>query len=858
MATINGDNGDNFLTGTEEEDVINGLGGNDTIDSIDRPANIFAGSINPRRDEVNAGSGDDFVTGGKLDQLNGGDGNDFLQVNFNFNGPIAGSATPINLNLDANGSGTASDGTFIAGFESVNFNLSDTGNNVINTGNVQAQITGGGGDDMLTTGLLNDGVFGGGGNDVISTGGGNDTINGGSGDDVVLGGDGDDSFGVNIYTDGADQVDLGTGNDTVRFDRFDGGAGNVRLTFTSSEVGNGIVNDAGSAANQDGGLAVRVQAEDANGDPTGPASRYDDEGTTFVAGTQGVTFDVRDLVSGTERGNTFEGVVLGTSGNDVLTFFPPFRVGQDFYYNAGQGNDTVTAGDGNDFLVGGAGNDLLAGNGGNDSFIGGVGSDSINGGAGIDTAIFNVSTDGADTVDLGNEADRVNVSTAAAGQVRLTFTSAEVGNGNAFDAGTMTNQDSLLAVRLQAEAADGTLTGPISRLDDEGITFVASSDGTTFDVRDLVAGTQRGDQFRVVVLGTDGADTFSPVAGRENESHYVNAGQGNDIVTGGSAADFLVGGAGDDRVLGGEADDQVLGGSGNDIIFGELGNDILRGDDGADFIGAGAGDDTVFGGNGDDTLYGEDGADTVSGDTGNDNLFGNSGDDRLLGGDGDDQVLGGLGGDIIFGEFGNDILRGEDDNDFIGAGAGNDFVSGGIGNDTLFGEDGADNMFGDTGTDRLNAGAGDDRAFGGTGDDTIFGEFGNDFLRGEEDNDFIGAGAGNDDLSGGAGVDSLYGEAGNDVLFGNAGNDELVGGDGNDTFNFGRGDGSDLVRDFAASDSSGDVISFNGGVFSSFSDVQAASQQVGADVIITYDMRDTITLQNVTFANLNAADFMFA
>ncbi|AWI87083.1 hypothetical protein C0214_01170 [Methylobacterium sp. DM1] len=388
MATINGDAGNNFLTGTEEEDTINGFGGSDTIDSVDRPANPFAGSIEPRRDVVNAGSGDDFVTGGRLDQLDGGTGNDFLSINFNFNGPIAGSATPISLTLDASGTGTASDGTFITRFESVNLNLSDTGDNFVNTGNVQAQIAGGTGNDTLTTGSANDVVFGGGGNNIISTGGGNDTISGGSGIDIVFGGDGDDTFGVNVYTDGSDQVNLGAGNDTVRFDRFDGGSGNIRVTFTSAEVGNGNSNDAGSLTNQDGGLAVRVQAEGADGNLTGPVSRYDDEGTTFVAGTQGITFDVRDLVSGVERGNTFEGVVLGTNGDDALTFFPPFRVGQNFYYNAGQGNDTVTAGDGNDFLVGGAGSDTLNGSAGNDSFIGGGGNDTIDGGAGSDTAIF--------------------------------------------------------------------------------------------------------------------------------------------------------------------------------------------------------------------------------------------------------------------------------------------------------------------------------------------------------------------------------------------------------------------------------------------------------------------------------------
>ncbi|MGJ3627259.1 hypothetical protein AB5I41_10500 [Sphingomonas sp. MMS24-JH45] len=54
-------------------------------------------------------------------------------------------------------------------------------------------------------------------------------------------------------------------------------------------------------ANQDGGLAVRVQAEDADGNLTGPVSRYDDEGITFIAGTQGITFDVRDLVGRAAR-----------------------------------------------------------------------------------------------------------------------------------------------------------------------------------------------------------------------------------------------------------------------------------------------------------------------------------------------------------------------------------------------------------------------------------------------------------------------------------------------------------------------------------------------------------------------------
>lgn len=411
MAVIVGDNNANSLVGTEEADLIAGFGGNDTIDSVDRPSNPFAGSINPVQDLVDAGSGDDSVTGGRLDQLDGGAGNDFLSLNFNFNGPEIDSGAPVVLTLDETGTGTASDGTFITNFESVFFTLTDAGDDEVNTGNVRATLDGQGGADILTTGSGDDVVFGGGGNDIIFTGAGNDTISGGGDSDTVDGGAGDDTFGVNLLTDGQDFVNLGTGNDTVRFDRFDGGSGNIRLTFTSAEVGNGNVNDAGNLNGQDGGLAVRVQNEDADGNLVGDVSRYDDEGITFVAGTQGITFDVRDLVSGTARGNTFEGVVLGTDGNDSLSFFPPFREAQDFYYNAGAGDDTVNAGSGNDFIVGGAGNDRLFGGAGNDTFLGGNGDDLIVGEDGNDYLVggagLNVMDGGAgvDAIEGGSDRD---------------------------------------------------------------------------------------------------------------------------------------------------------------------------------------------------------------------------------------------------------------------------------------------------------------------------------------------------------------------------------------------------------------------------------------------------------------------
>ena len=402
------------------------------------------------------------------------------------------------------------------------------------------------------------------GPDVLAGGAEDDIITGGLGNDTITGGDGADTAIFNVSTDGADLVNLGAGLDKATISAA--AAGQVRLTFTSAEVGNNIANDAGALANQDGGLAVRMQLEAAGDTLVGDVSRWDDEGITFTAATAGLTFDVRDLVSGAARGDQFRTVSLGTNVGDTF-----IGTADADYINAGAGNDTVSGGAGNDFLVGGAGNDLLDGGDGNDSFIGGGGNDTITGGAGDDTAIFNISTDGADSVNLGDGADKVTVSSAAGGQIRLTFTSAEVGNNAANDAGTGANQDGGLAVRMQIENGSDVVTGDVSRFDDEGITFTAATAGLTFDVRDLVSGAARGDQFRTVSLGTNLADTLTGTA----EADYINAGAGNDSVSGGAGSDFLVGGGGDDTLDGGDGNDSFIGGGGNDRIIGGAGDDVV-------------------------------------------------------------------------------------------------------------------------------------------------------------------------------------------------------------------------------------------------------------------------------------------
>ena len=102
-----------------------------------------------------------------------------------------------------------------------------------------------------------------------------------------------------------------------------------------------------------------------------------------------------------------------------------------------------------------------------------------------------------------------------------------------------------------------------------------SGSGLTFDVRDLVSGVQRGDQFDVVRLGTSGDDIISD-AGRAVR-YYDNGGAGNDTLIGGTLVDFLVGGTGNDNLDGREGDDSLLGGAGADTFTfsGVTGNDRI-------------------------------------------------------------------------------------------------------------------------------------------------------------------------------------------------------------------------------------------------------------------------------------------
>jgi Ca2+-binding RTX toxin-like protein len=316
----------------------------------------------------------------------------------------------------------------------------------------------------------------------------------------------------------------------------------------------------------------------------------------------------------------------------------------------------------------------------------------------------------------------------------------------------------------------------------------------------------------------------------ENESNYLNGGDGNDIIVGASYNDIIDGGKDSDYIMGGAGCDVIAGGDDNDVIYAD--SYLVQSTSGAwqrDFIAPDvlppidanghtnyarayfyrenqnmddlfdpdtAYNDMIDGGEGDDFIAGEIGHDNISGGAGNDTLFGDRpynagyfqgtatgfqklssryhGDDVMDGGVGADTVIGGGGNDYLMGGAGNDVIYGD-----VGAGIYDRHANTTIPGDPVEAIKASDDGW--WGKDFILGGAGDDTLVGEGNDDTVDGGDGNDQLYGDwtpDQTEAFGNTAsrtGNDTLYGGAGDDQIMGNSGDDILEGGAGNDLLFG-----------------------------------------------------------------------------------
>lgn len=518
--------------------VVVGTAGNDNLVGGNGPDTLLAGQGN---DTLNGSFGDDVLTGGlgndlfivsagsdTISDLGNGQDNLTVQVGTTATATVVADFTATSASIIA---GTAN--LTSAGFAvNLTASLGPNGYTVTNTG-AATTLTGSGFADTLNGGTGNDTLNGGGGNDVILGGAGADVLDGGLGNDTLTGGLGNDTFNVAL---GADTItDLG-GSDVLVVAL--GAAANA--TVTSAYTATSATRNAGTVNLSTDGIAVNLSASQG---PNG----YNVTAASAAAIT-----------------------VTGSIGNDTLT-------GND-------GNDSLDGGDGSDSLVGGAGNDDLVGGAGSDTLVGGFGNDLILGGTGADVVIYNLSTDGSDTVDLGLGAgDVVLLSAQNTNRIRLTFDSAEVGNGN----GLVALEGGLFIGAVQVQAEDGgelPVGGNVGDFDDEGVTFVANVSGLGITVYDNA--TLRG-SFKLTSLGTSGNDSGAGYMDFSGATYlasplYVHGGNGDDLIVGNTGADLLLGGAGNDTLSGGGGNDVIEAGTGNDTLSGGVGNDTISGGAGAD------------------------------------------------------------------------------------------------------------------------------------------------------------------------------------------------------------------------------------------------------------------------------------
>lgn len=450
-------------------------------------------------------------------------------------------------------------------------------------------------------------------------------------------------------------------------------------------------------------------------------------------------------------------------------------------------DDILRGDDGDNFLDGRQGDDLLEGRGGRDNLHGSQGNDTIDGGAGRDRAEYHRDDDrgGHNGVFVDLE---VGTATDGFGDAD-TLISIEDVRGTRYGDTIIGNA---VDNEIEGLAGDDTLSGGAGR--DE---FQGGAGNDIIDGGEALVDHNGGDRVRYdrehesggtlginVDLNTGIAtDTFGDTDTLISIEE-VNGSVFDDVITGSGVSEQLRGEEGNDIITGNDGNDDLSGGDGDDLLNGGLGGDFLQ---------PGRGADTVIGGangplNEDDELsYFYDSRDNEA-TAGIAVTFTNETDGSVVdyGGDTDsftgiERVRGTNNADSFIGADGRQQFQGFAGNDFFDGGAGDedriDYSSPdeelgatqGINVDMIAGT--VTDTYGDTDT-FINI----EEIRGSRFDDTIFGDGSRNRLDGDDGNDLIDSfGGENNDLNGGRG---------NDIIHARGDGDWVGGGDGNDVITF--------------------------------------------------------------------------
>ncbi|GLK90813.1 calcium-binding protein [Pseudomonas turukhanskensis] len=176
--------------------------------------------------------------------------------------------------------------------------------------------------------------------------------------------------------------------------------------------------------------------------------------------------------------------------------------------------------------------------------------------------------------------------------VKLTSTSAFV-NSTAQENISLTS-----ASGLSYDLGTGSISGALDKL-----TYTAKTTSSNDLVIPAFSNSYTGGAFTADMLDALAEAAFATGAFADTYAARKAAIFGGDdtITSDAKKANYIEAGAGNDSVTGGAAADELYGDEGNDKLFGLSGNDKLFGGDGDDVLDGGAGVDVMVGGAGNDT-----------------------------------------------------------------------------------------------------------------------------------------------------------------------------------------------------------------------------------------------------------------
>ena len=363
-------NGENIQGLYHEDDVLSGLGGNDTLYARDGDDILIGGAGN---DSLNGGDGNDTY------EWSVGDGNDSIYEDGGTDQLLLHGVTANDIRFVKSGSYDVKVhiGNEVITLENhaqpdfqnnSSFDYYQLENIVLDDGSI-IDMTGGltftgtaGGETLQGYYHEDDILLGLGGNDTLYARDGDDILIGGAGNDSLNGGDGNDTY----------EWSVGDGNDTLS---ETGGTDQLLLHgVTASDI----------RFVKSGSYDVKVHIDNEVITLSGQAQPDFQNNSSFdYYQLENIVLDDGTIIDMT-GGLTF----TGTSGNDVMQGLK--NEGDTFY--ALDGNDYVYANGGDDILYGGDGSDWLYGDAGNDIIFGGAGVDMLYGNAGSDVFVFEALT----------------------------------------------------------------------------------------------------------------------------------------------------------------------------------------------------------------------------------------------------------------------------------------------------------------------------------------------------------------------------------------------------------------------------------------------------------------------------------